>query len=140
MEYKKIDNLFLLQLKRGESVLDSLRSFAQEQHLNSGMIQAIGALEKVTLGYFDRNSRTYLKQDFDDVYELVSLNGNLSRVGEEPFWHIHVVLADRNFQTTGGHLFAATVAVTFEAFLTALPWKLVRIHDKSVNLNLWDLS
>ena len=140
MDYMHVNTGFILRLDRGESVAELLRKFASEHRIPAGFISAVGALEDVSLGYFDLNDRTYLKKKFTGIYELVSFQGNLAVLNKEPIWHIHAVLADRELQTVAGHFFEARVAVTFEAHIITEDIHLVRKSDRDTGLNLLDLT
>jgi len=43
--------------------------------------------------------------------EMTSLMGNISIMEGEPFPHLHVTLADANFQLLGGHLSESEIGV-----------------------------
>jgi len=140
MIFDKLESGFWLRLKRGEPVVESLTRFAKEQEITAAGISGIGAVTGASLGYFDLTRREYNRKKFDGVYELLNLAGNISLVDGNPFVHAHVIVAGPDYQTLGGHLFEAEVAVTVEIILRVFPQAVSRKFDPDINLNLWNLS
>lgn len=140
MEYQPIKDGFLVRLFRDEKVTETLLVFIKEKEILGGSITGIGAIEGVTLGYFDRNKKQYVQREFNDVYEVVSYKGNISYVKNEPFIHAHILLGDGEFQSHAGHFFEGTVAVTMEIFVRITNDKIVREKDNDLQLNLLRLK
>lgn len=140
MEYQQVKDGFLVRLFRNEKVTETLLAFIKEKKIQGGSISGIGAVEKVTLGYFDRNEKQYLRREFSDVYEVVSYMGNISYVKDEPLIHAHIILGDREFASHAGHFFEGTVAVTLEVFIRVTEDKILREKDDDLQLNLLRLK
>jgi uncharacterized protein len=94
----------------------------------------LGAVSDAVIGYFDPQTKAYLRLHEVEQMEVVSLTGNLALDGNEPFYHIHVALGRRDGSARAGHLFAMTVRPTVEIVLTAYPEALRRKIDPE-----WDL-
>ena len=140
MEYRSVKGGFLLRLHRNEKVTETILNFIKEKEIAGGVINGIGAIEKVTLGYYNPNEKKYHHGEFNGIYEVVSFMGNISYVKEEPFIHAHIVLGDSEFQSHAGHFFEATVAATLEIFIRSFEAKLQREMDDSLGLNLLKLG
>jgi len=140
MQYQPVEGGFLVRLQRYEKVTETLVNFLKEKGIQGGIISGIGAVEKVTLGYFDRNKKQYLRREFNEIYEVVSYQGNISYVNDEPFIHAHIILGDREFRTHAGHFFEGTVAVTMEIFVKVFTEKIKREADDDLQLNLLKLG
>jgi predicted DNA-binding protein with PD1-like motif len=138
MKSFRIDDGYLLRLDRDEEVVSSVIKFVEESGLNSAMVAGIGAVTGCTLGYFDRDKKTYLSKNFDDVYELVSLQGNITFHEGKPVFHNHAAIADSEYNLYGGHLFSALIAVTGEIFIFDVKKKFNRALDSRFGLNLID--
>lgn len=110
----------ILILERGEELQESLATFASESGLKSAWLSGQGGAMKVTLGFYDIESKTYQWQEFDEPLEIVSLTGNLSLSDGEPFWHIHGVFSDRDYRAVGGHVKSMTVGLTGELHITPI--------------------
>ena len=128
-----------MRLDRGEEVVEVLTSFAIQKKIAAGVLQGIGAIKNVTLGYFDTTAGRYRKRRIAKTVEVISLTGNLSYFEGKPVIHAHVAVAGPDYRLLGGHLFSATVAVTLEIFIRVFPRRLNRKHDPAVGFNFWDL-
>jgi predicted DNA-binding protein with PD1-like motif len=139
MNWRQIDDRYVLRLDPGEGVIDSLSGFASERGINSGVVSGIGGIEDVVLGYFDLGAKEYLKRKLDGIYEMISLAGNVSTIEGRPFVHAHAVVSGRDMTALGGHLFEARVAITAELYLWGSPSQVTRSLDERVGLNTLDL-
>jgi hypothetical protein len=128
----------LLVFETGDEVLKKLVAFAREQGLTASHFSAIGAFERLTLGYFDWQKKDYLEIPIDEQVEVVSLLGDIACKGSAPQVHAHVVVAKRDGTAHGGHLLAATVRPTLEVILTESPAYLARRYDPASGIALID--
>ena len=95
MYHQKIDDsVFLLRIKRGEKVIDSLKRFCQKIKIRSGFFYGLGALDEVILANYDVENKKYKEKKFGGSYELVNLVGNLAYFQEEIIIHTHASLAN----------------------------------------------
>ena len=118
MPFRRIENGWILRLETGELVQESLTRFCQKNAIESGSYRAIGAVKWAQLGYYDQDEDVYLEERREGGFEVVSLNGNISRKSDGTlFPHSHCVLSDREMNTLGGHLFEAEVGPTFECYI-----------------------
>jgi len=131
---------YLLRLQRGESLINALNTFAREAKLKSAWCQGIGGAESATIGYYDLANRNYLWHDINELVEITSLSGNLAWVDDEPFWHLHGVFGDKNFQSLSGHIKNLTVGATCEIFVHSSQRKITRALDPEVGLKLLNLG
>lgn len=93
-------------------------------------------MSDVELAYYDLSTRKYLPFPVDGIVELVSLQGNLSTVDGEPFWHLHAIIADREGRCFGGHLNTCVVALTLELAVWPMPESRSRAFDEDLGLRL----
>ncbi|HAG90368.1 MAG TPA: hypothetical protein DCL41_00765 [Bdellovibrionales bacterium] len=136
MEYFKDQDRYFIRIDKDEDLFGSLQKFAKAESLKSGHLSGIGALKDCELGFFHLHSKSYDRKLFKDEVELLSLEGNLSFLEGEPFFHIHTVLGGPDFKCFGGHLFSAIVAVTCEINFRPLNMDVVRKPNPEVGLNL----
>jgi hypothetical protein len=134
------ERTYALVFDTGDLVLKQLLEFAREHGLTASHFSAIGAFERLTLGYFDWQTKDYLEIPIDEQVEVVSLLGDIARNGTEPQIHAHVVVAKRDGTAHGGHLLSAVVRPTLEVILTESPAWLARRHDPESGLALIDLT
>lgn len=140
MKFTRFGDRFVIRLMKGEEVVASLVEFAARHGIEAAALSGIGAVDSITLGYFDPEKRDYLREELPDSHELASMNGNLSLLEGKPTFHIHATLADRGHRARAGHLFSARVSVTVEVVLTRLPGRMERAWEQEIGLNLLQLS
>lgn len=127
----------MLVFETGDEVVETLTAFAVEHKLHGSHLEAIGALQSVTLGYWDWDARDYQRIELDEQVEVVSLTGNIANVLDgEPTLHAHLVVARRDGSAHGGHLLRGVVRPTLEMVLTELPVTLRRRADDETGLAL----
>ena len=118
--------------------MKGLLGFARKHKLVAGHLTGIGAISHAVIGYFDPQTKTYLRNPEKGQAEVLSLTGNLALNDNEPFFHVHVALGLRDGSARGGHLFEMTVRPTVELVLTASPRTVRRKIDRETGLPLLD--
>jgi len=78
----------------GEEVASGLRKFALDNNLGATRFTAIGAFSRVTLGYFDWQTKQYEKIPLNEQVEVLSLIGDVALDGTQPQIHAHVVVEE----------------------------------------------
>jgi predicted DNA-binding protein with PD1-like motif len=136
MQHDKDDTAYLIRIDKDEDLFASLEAFAREGELRCGYMSGIGALKDCELGFYHLHEKTYDRKMFIEEAELLSLDGNLSVLNGDPFFHIHTVLGGPDFQCYGGHLFTAKVAVTCEINFRPLEMEMERRPNSDIGLNL----
>jgi predicted DNA-binding protein with PD1-like motif len=141
MEIRDVEKGFVIKLSRGEELMSTLTSFCETRGIQSGVFSGIGAVEHVTIGYYDLNTREYFFREEKGVFEVASMQGNVALVDSAPFIHAHAVLSrcDESLECIGAHIKEATVAVTLEIFLTPFDVVLRREMDETIGLKLLKL-
>ncbi len=140
MQFQKVETGYLLKLLRGEKIVETLTKFCVENNIHSGIISGLGGASDITLGYYDLTTKEYQWKDFVKVHEILSMNGNVAMVDNEPFLHIHMAISDDSFSTFGGHLKEALVGATCEVMITTLNTEITRMMEDEVGLKLLSLS
>jgi len=138
MLYEKTKGGYFVRLHKGEEILTTLGEFVSRRRIGGGFVCGLGAVEKVILGYFDRERQKYVQKKFTGVYELVNLTGNIAYVEGSPFVHAHAVISDQKMVPHAGHLFSGTIAVTGEFYIAVAGKKFIRKPDHKIGLNLLD--
>ena len=129
---------YLLEFRTDQEVMQGLLAFACKHKLVTGHLTGIGAISHAVIGYFDPETKAYLRHPEHGQAEVLSLTGNLALDNDEPFFHIHVALGLRDGSARGGHLFEATVRPTVELVLTTYPKAVRRKIDPETGLPLLD--
>ena len=118
MQFQKVGKDYLINIDKDEKVVKTLTRFCRENGIKNGKLSGIGAVKKTEIGAYDLSKKVYIKREYSEILELLSLEGNVALKDGEPFIHAHVVLSDHKMQTLGGHLLETTVGVAGEFFLT----------------------
>lgn len=132
---------YLVRLEKGELLIESLVAFMKEQQIKGGWISAIGGALSAELGFYDLTAQHYSWKKYDDLMEIISLQGNAAWDGENPVLHLHGSFSDQSMQPYSGHVKELVVAGTCEVFLHV--WnkgQLKRSHDEPTGLKLLDLK
>ncbi|MEM0271145.1 MAG: DNA-binding protein [Thermoprotei archaeon] len=123
-------------LKPQEDVLPRILSVAQERSIDYALVQAIGTLSRVVLGYYDGETKKYVTKELEDHLELVSCLGSLAKDSSgKQVLHLHASVADRQMNVLGGHLIEARVGYLVEVYLNEMAGtELVKVYDESLGL------
>ena len=126
-----------LVLNRGEELIATLTAYAREHTPTGAWLQSgVGGAGSTTVAFYDLETRAYVDQTFDEPLEILSLQGNLTWVDNEPFWHIHGIFGRRDYRTVGGHVKHLAIALTGELLLVPTDTRLTRRHDDTTGLRL----
>lgn len=129
---------FAIVLGTDDEIKESLRTFATSLH-RTGHVQALGAVRRATIAFWNPTTREYEKIAIDEQAEVLSLVGNIALTHERFELHAHVVLGLRDGRAVGGHLVEGIVHPTLEVlFLESTP-TLRREKDASTGLDLIEL-
>jgi uncharacterized protein len=129
-----------LVFAHSDEVVTGIEGYAARHGLDASRFSAIGAFERVTLGYFNWERKEFERIEVTEQVEVLSMLGDLALDGAWPKLHAHVVLGRRDGSTVGGHLLQATVRPTLEVLLVESPGYLRRVRDPESGLALIDLS
>jgi predicted DNA-binding protein with PD1-like motif len=130
---------FALVFDKDEEVKEALSRFASENGLRSAQITAIGAFSEVTLGFFDRQKKSYQEIPVKEQVEVLSFAGNIVEKKDKPMLHAHVVIGKVDGTAHGGHFLKGQVWPTLEMIVSELPVHLHRKHDEETGLALIDV-
>ncbi len=129
---------WLGRLEKGDDILASLTRFCHEHSITVGTVSAIGAVQEGGVGFYDQKAAAYREIRFSEEMEIASLSGNISRKDGETFLHCHVILADVEGKSFGGHLLEGNLAFACEFVITEFAGSAPeRVLDKDTGLMLW---
>jgi len=129
------------KLSYGKDLIEELTRICIKENIQLGRIEALGAVQKACIGYYDQNSREYQFIDLDQHLEITNLVGNVSLKDGNPIVHAHVTLADEKGRAYGGHLAPGTIIFACEFILETFEGQAFnRGFDEETGLPLWDMS
>jgi uncharacterized protein len=130
--------IWLGRLPHGADLLDALTAVCRAHRIRLGRVEALGALQRARLGFYDQRKRVYEFLELKKPLELLQLVGNISLKDGQPFVHAHVTLADESGKAFGGHLAPGTIVFACEFVLEAFRGPaLAREPDAETGLALW---
>ena len=140
MESQRTRYGYALKIDSGEEIIETLASFAAAEGVRAGVLSGLGAVKDVELGFFARDTRTYVRRTFTGEYEIGALTGNFSELEGRPFPHCHILIAGPDFVAHTGHLFRGVVTVTCEVQVVSDPGVLRRVRRTDLGFNPLELG
>jgi hypothetical protein len=133
--------MYIGRLQRGDDLLEAITALCRREKVHLGRIEALGAVERARLAFYDQQARKYRYFVLERPLEITKLTGNVSLKDGEPFVHAHVTLSDSDGSSYGGHLAQGTTVFACEVILQAFHGvSLERAFDESTGLSLWRLE
>ena len=145
MQVRKVDDggrtTYVAVLAEGDEAAASLTQLAKDEGLAAARLTAVGAFQRATIGWFDRQAKDYRRIEVDEQCEVLALTGDVA-LGPDgtPTVHAHVVLGLSDGTTRGGHLLEGHVWPTLEVVLDEPPTALRKTQRPDIGLALIDLG
>ncbi len=134
------NDIIIGKLSYENDLLEELNGICIEKNITLGKIEAIGAVKKACVGFYNQISREYQFLDFDRPSEILNLTGNISIKDNKPFVHAHILLADESGNAYGGHLAPGTIVFACEFIIYSFSGaELKRGMDDKTGLPLWNI-
>lgn len=136
----KSGKTFIGKLKFGGDLLDELTSVCEQNDIRLGRVEALGAVQKAKIGFYDQQARQYNFFEIDKSLEITKLTGNISLRDGKPMVHAHITLADSQGNAYGGHLAGGTIVFACEFIINSYNGpEYVRDYDEQTGLPLWKI-
>jgi len=133
--------IFMGRLRHGADLLDELTGICRERDIRLGRVDAIGAVKKACVGFYDQEKQEYRFMTIGKPLEITNLTGNISIKDGSPFVHAHVTLADSTGGTYGGHLAQGTTVFACEYMIESFEGpSFERCPDRETGLSLWGME
>jgi len=130
--------LFMGRLDHGADLLEEITAICLENDIRLGRVEAIGAVRKAHLAFYDQNTFEYQFFTIDKPLEILKLTGNISLKEGNPFVHAHIALADKTGAVYGGHLASGTIIFACEVIIESIQGaSFERNFDEETHLPLW---
>ncbi len=139
MIYKKFDEKYLLRFELDDDFQKEFERFVTETNIELGNFEGIGSFKNCELGYYDISTKEFQRKVVSENHEVVSLLGTLSESEGKPYFHTHVTLGDKNFNTKAGHLYKGAVGATLEVVFEKISGSIERKFSDEIGLNLLEL-
>ena len=136
----KLNKTFIGKLEFGGDLLEELTSVCEQNKIRLGFVEALGAVNKARVGFYDQQARKYKFIEIDKPLEITKLIGNISLRDGKPMVHAHITLADSQGNAFGGHLADGTTIFACEFILNSYDGPdHIREYDEQTGLPLWKI-
>ena len=75
MQFKQDGNIFIIYIEQDESIMETLTQFCKSKDIVNAKISGIGAIKEIDLGAYDLKNKEYVRQFFNNLWELTSFQG-----------------------------------------------------------------
>ncbi len=134
------EKIIMGKLDHNSDLLDEITEICVSNDLSLGRIEALGAVKKALMGYYNQDSKEYQYFEINRHLEITSLIGNVSLKDGKPIVHAHITLADEQGNAFRGHLAQGTIVFACEIIIHSLNGPAFnRGYDEVTGLPLWDL-
>ena len=128
------------KLSCGCDLLEELTAVCAAEGIRLGRIEAIGAVRKAKIGFYDQKQRVYQFLSLDRPMEITKLTGNISLKDGSVFVHAHVTLSDESGRAWGGHLAPGSEVFACEFLIESFHGPdFNRGFDEETGLALWSI-
>ena len=134
MQFKQDGNTFIIYIEQDEYIMETLTQFCKSKDIVNAQISGIGAIKEIDLGAYDLENKIYIRQFFNNLWELTSFQGNVILKENEPFVHAHITVSDHDLNVKGGHLFESKVGAVGEFILRKIETDGKREFDHKIGL------
>lgn len=139
MKYLKKDNKYIVRIDKGEEVVEQIKKVCNENNIKAGSITGLGATDKVKVGLFNTKTKEYISKELNGSFEITSLIGNISRMNNDVYLHLHINVSDVNLNVYGGHLNHCYISATCELIIEEIDVDMDREFNEEVGLNLFKM-
>ena len=137
----KAVKMFMGKLEFGADLLEEITRICVDRDIHLGWVEALGAVKKARLGYYNQKEREYHFYELDQMLEITNLVGNVSIKDGVPIVHAHVTFSNKDGHAYGGHLAPGTIVFACEIVIQVLDGpKFERVFDQETGLPLWNMN
>lgn len=143
MQFKEFTRgrCFLGKLDYESDIISEIENFASLRDIKTANVHVIGALKKVTIGFYNQEEKEYESMILNEPMEIIQCGGNVTLKDNKPKAHLHIILSDEEGKTIAGHLMEGSVVFAGEMYFEELRGEpLHRGHDEVTGLPLWELE
>ncbi len=137
MEYRRFDNDIVVRMDVGEEILETLKQVCLKENVKLASVSGIGACDHFVAGVYSIPEQKYYKNEFNGVFEITALVGNISTMNGEFYSHLHITCAGQDCKCLGGHLNEARISATCEMFIKVIDGSVDRVKNENTGINVF---
>lgn len=139
MKYLKKASKYIVRIDKGEEVIEQIKKICIDNNIKSGSITGLGATDRVKVGLFNTTTKEYISKELTGSFEITSLVGNISRMDNDVYLHLHINVSDENLNVYGGHLNYCYISATCEIVIEEIDIDMGRKFNEEIGLNLYEI-
>lgn len=139
MKYLKSGSKYIVRIDKGEEVTEQIKRICLDNNIKAGSINGLGATDKVKVGLFNTLTKEYISKELTGSFEITSLIGNISKMNDEVYLHIHINVSDENLNVYGGHMNHCYISATCELIIEEIDIDVDRKFNDEIGLNLYEI-
>lgn len=133
----KAGNLWVVSVNDKNEIVTALNDFIKQTGIKAGSISGIGAVNKVTLKFYEPEKRAYKEKEFNEQLEMANLTGNIALLNSKPQLHLHITIGRNDYTALAGHLEKAIVNGACELYIQEFRGEIQKgIHPEN-GLNIY---
>lgn len=136
MKYEQINEKFLLNIEKGEEVIQTVVAFCEDKKITNALVSGIGAVKDLSCGYYNLEEKKYYFTHYQELVEAVSLSGNVMQKEGKLFLHLHGVFTDTENKAFGGHVEKMASGIVLEVVIEPLFSSIERLRNDEIGLFL----
>lgn len=138
--YKQIGNKYIININTQNEIVEALTAFCEEKQIKSGFITGIGAIDEVTLRFFNPSTKKYVDKTFHEQMEISNLTGNISTLDGKEYLHLHITVGKSDYTALAGHLLSARLNGAGEFVVEDYGERIERSFNPNLGLNCYDFD
>lgn len=139
-DYKQFGNKYIVSVKNNIDIVKALAAFCTDRKIQAGAISGVGAVNDMTLRFFNPATKKYTDKRFKEQMEIANLTGNISVMDGKTYLHLHATAGKADYKAVAGHLLSAIVRGAGEFVVEDFGGKAERTFNPEIGLNMYDLS
>ena len=134
---KRIGDRYIVSIDNHEEIVNALTNFCEDKGIKSGTISGIGAINELTLRFFNPDTKAYVDKRFCEQMEISNLTGNISSMDGKAYLHLHVTVGRSDYSALAGHLLSATLNGAGEFVVEDYGEPVTRAYNSDLGLNCY---
>lgn len=139
MKYLKSGSKYIVRIDKGEEIIEQIKKICIDNNIKAGSITGLGATDRVKVGLFNTTNKEYISKELAGGFEITSLIGNISKMNNEVYLHMHINVSDENLNVYGGHLNHCYISATCELVIDEIDIDVDRKFNEDIGLNLYEI-
>ncbi len=137
--FKQFGDRYVVSVDNRRDLVEALTDFCATKNIKAGSISGIGAVDRLTIRFFNPARKKYEDMAFEEQMEIANLTGNISTLEGSPYLHLHVVAGRSDCSALAGHLLSARISGAGEFVVEDFGGELSRSFNPAIGLNMYVL-